>query len=288
MAFADWRERALAEYIGILDKTYELLGDQPHIGVSYAKVADAISVPTWRMINLKTLMESEGILRTSIEYNPMVGGKRIMGRQSTWQLVVPIEEAKRRIIEWDKKGLSWEYEKRPDYVAKAPVKYKSPRPEIIPMTAVEYSATVEEEPPVTIAKTEKEETRAIAGPEPQKAFAALASLRKDEPAALVEAARQYANRQTAVEQQYQTLVTMGLQVDKEAFLASISLPKDDLLDAISLVLPLITTLQNKNESLLAQLNAARDKTKDYAEVKHAYERLQKRWNERVAEKVMNA
>jgi hypothetical protein len=306
MAAHDWREKALAEYLGVLQRTYDLLGTEPSVGVAYGKVADTISVDRWKMINLKTLIETLGILHTEINYNPMVNGKRQMGRQSTWQLMVPIEEARARIIEWDKEGESWEYEKRPGYAPKAPVgkgKYTT-KPEVLPETAAEYAenhvatdslvAMVEtesrflEEPPVTIAKSEREETRAIAGPEPDKTFAALASLRKDEPAALVEAARQYSNRQNAVEKQYQSLVTMGLEVDKEKFLSSISLPKDDLLDAISLVLPMITTLQIRNDSLLTQLNTARDKIKDYAEIKHNYERLQKRWNERVAERVANA
>jgi type I site-specific restriction-modification system R (restriction) subunit len=215
-----------------------------------------------------------------------------MGRQSTWQLMVPIEEAKKRIIKWESKGDSWDYEKRPGYIPKFPTKKN--RPEVLPEPEITPAATWAElrsisidEPPVTIAKTEKEETRAIAGPEPEKTFAALASLRKDEPMALIEAARQYASRQSAVEKEYQSLVTMGLRVDKDMFLKSIELPKDEFLEAISFVLPLVTSLQNQNDYLLDQLNHARDKIKDYAEVKHSYERLQKRWNERVAEKVMN-
>jgi hypothetical protein len=304
MAPRNWREKALADYLNALENTYALLGTEPNAGVAYAKVAEAISVPHWRFINLKTLMEDLGILRSEIEYNAVVNGKRTMGRRSTWQLVVPLEEAKARIIKWDKKGDSWEYEKRPGYVPKAPVgKGRFSKPELLVETAAEYAGNhiatdslaammeaesrFQEEPPVTIAKTEREETRAIAGPEPEKTFAALASLRKDEPAALVEAARQYSNRQNAVEKQYQSLVTMGLDVDKEKFLASISLPRDEFLEAISLVLPLVTSLQNQNDYLLNQLNTARDRIKDYAEVKHSYERLQKRWNERVAEKVAN-
>jgi hypothetical protein len=69
------------------------------------------------------------------------------------------------------------------------------------------------------------------------------------------------------------------------FFKAISLPKDDFLEAVSVVLPLITELENKNEHLLVQLNAARDKTKDYADLKGNYERLQKLWSQRVAEKV---
>lgn len=295
MAARDWRKKALASYLDTLEQTYTLLGDKPNVGVSYGKIAETIGIPGWRFINLKTLMEEQGILRTEINYNVAHEGNRQMGRQSTWQLMVPIEEAKRRIIKWEAKGESWEYEKRPGYVPKFPTKKN--RPEVLPETAAEYAdtrvispmtQTVSEEPPVTIAKTEKEETRAIAGPEPDKTFAALASLRKDEPMALIEAARQYASRQSAVEKEYQSLVTMGLRVDKDMFLKSIELPKDEFLEAISLVLPLVTSLQNQNDYLLNQLNTARDKIKDYAEVKHSYERLQKRWNERVAEKVMNS
>jgi hypothetical protein len=107
-------------------------------------------------------------------------------------------------------------------------------------------------------------------------------MRKDEPRALIEAARQYMTRQDAVEKQYQSLVTMGLSVDKDLFFKSISLPKDDFLDAISHVVPLVTSMDSKFEILGNQLADARAKMKDYAEVKSNYERLQKRWNERVA------
>jgi len=268
------RDKATERYLTIVDDMYALMGyDKELVPASYQGVAKAIEAPPWQMINLKTVLNELGILDSKILYNPLIDGKRRMGKMSVWKLVKTQEEAKRLLNEWVAKGITWEYEQRPGYVAKAPVRRKAaPAPVIV-------------EEPVTIATSEKEETRAIAGPEPEKSFAALASLRKDEPTALVEAARQYANRQSAVEKEYQTLVTMGLAVDREKFFEAISLPRDEFLETISLVLPLISGLQNKNEHLLEQLNAARDKAKGYADLKFNYERLQKRWNERIAEKV---
>jgi hypothetical protein len=105
--------------------------------------------------------------------------------------VKPHNEARDLFIEWEKKGEPWEYERRSNYVVKAPQKKAEPMAVAEPLPEV----------PVVVAKADREETRAIAGPEPEKAFAALASLRKDEPRALIEAARQYANRQTAVEKE---------------------------------------------------------------------------------------
>lgn len=269
------RNETNKRYLDILDKMYALMDhDKEVVPASYQSIAAATDTPPWLMINLKTVLNELGILDSKLLYNPMVDGKRRMGKMGVWRLTVTREEATRILTEWMDKGESWEYERRPGYVVKAPAKRKK-APEAEPKS----------EPRVTIATSEKEETRAIAGPEPDKTFAALASLRKDEPTALVEAARQYANRQSAVEKEYQTLVTMGLAVDREKFFEAISLPRDEFLETISLVLPLISGLQNKNEHLLEQLNVARDKAKGYADLKFNYERLQKRWNERIAEKV---
>lgn len=268
------RAETNARYFGYLDKLYALMDyDKELSPAAYQEIAKTLEIPPWAMINLKTLLDELGILHSYNIYNPIIDGKRRMGRMGVWKLVKPRDEAMQLLEEWAAKGERWEYEKRSGYVPKAPTKVKrEPVPE-------------PKEAPVAIATSDKEETRAIAGPEPDKTFASLASLRKDEPAALIEAAKQYANRQSAVEKEYQSLVTMGLTVDREKFFEAISLPRDEFLETISLVLPIITNLQNKNEHLLEQLNAARDKTKNYAEIKANYERLQKRWNERIAEKV---
>jgi hypothetical protein len=284
------RQQTLEKYLDYTKRLYDLLGAEPTIGVSYMKIARAAEIPPWMMINLKTLLEELGHLKTTIVYNPVVDGKTVMGRQATWQLKGTADEARNAIQEWEKKGEAWEYEKRSTYVVKAPVRPRKP----VEIVATELPETVQKqvvedlndiEPVVTVAQTEKEETRAIAGPEPKKTFTILAPLRKDEPRAFIEAARQYANRQTAVEKEYQSLVTMGLQVDRELFFKAISLPRDETLETVSLVLPLITELENKNTHLLDQLNAARDRVKDYAELKGNYERLQKLWNQRIADRV---
>ena len=282
MSSPSQRQAANERYMKTLRKLYALLDyDKVHDGVNYSTLAKTIESPAWEMLNLKNTLNEIGILETTVTYNDIVDGKVLNGRRAHWRLTVPLEEAERQLTEWAAKGLSWEYEKRPGYVVKAPFARSKRK------ASAEPVPEPRNEPTVTIATTEKEETRAIAGPEPEKTFAALASLRKDEPTALVEAARQYANRHLAVEKEYQSLVTMGLVVDKEKFLESISLPRDETLETISLVLPLVTQLQSKNESLLVQLNTAREKLRDYTEVKSNYERLQKRWNERVADKVRN-
>ena len=257
-----------AEYIFALEQMYTLLEyDKINIGINYKSMAETVGLTDGQMINLKTIAEELGILKTSVVVNPLVNGIRTRGRQATWQLVVPFETAKKRIVEWRKTGQPWSYTNRKGFAPKITRKNKP----------VEL--------PVTIAQTDKEETRAIAGPEPEKPFDVLAPLRKDEPAALIEAAKQYANRWSDVENKYQELIRMGIQVDKEVFLRSIKMPRNEFLETLTLVLPIITDLQTNNEKLLRQLNDARDKTKDYLELKKKYEVLQKLQHDRIAERV---
>lgn len=276
---ATQRIKAKAKYLTTIERLYALLGDKEHEGVSYMDVAKTIDVPSNALLNVKTLLVDLGVLKASIVVNPIVNGKRIAGRRATWQLIEPLEEAMRRVSEWEALGEPWEYDKRKGYAPKF-----SSRPKAREAVAV----AVEEEIPVTIAANEKEETRAIAGPEPEKAFSALAALRKDEPRALIEAAKQYMDRHKAVEREYQSLVTMGLNVDRDLFLQSISLPRDEFMEAVSLVVPLVVELESRVERLSTKVGDLQERTKDYATLKSNYERLQKTWNERVAEKVRSA
>jgi hypothetical protein len=288
------REQKLAEYLDILKRTYDLLDyDKVNVGTGYMSVARAIECRPWQMINLKTLMGDLGILKAEMNYNPMVNGVTKMGRQGVWRLMVPYETAALRIKEWDKKGEPWEYEQRPGYEVKAPVRNKKKLApfvdEAIASARLSERETVHTMKPskVALARSDREETRAIAGPEPTSPFSFLATIRKDEPRALIEAARQYMNRQDGVEKQYRNLVGLGLAVDHELFIKSIALPYDPVLDAVSQVVPLVTTLDSTVERLANQLADVRERTKDYSQLKTNYERLQKRLAERVAEKVAN-
>lgn len=102
-----------------------------------------------------------------------------------------------------------------------------------------------EEAPVTVAKTEREEVRAIAGPEPEKPMEALREIRKDEPEALIEAARQYTNRGAAVQAKMKELAELGVTVDADLLAKAIHFETDERLETIAAILPLIDRLERQ-------------------------------------------
>lgn len=98
---------------------------------------------------------------------------------------------------------------------------------------------------VAIRTDEKEQpVEAIAGPDAPKPFdtPAMRELRKDEPAALVAAARQYANRQDAVFSKFDELEKLGIKIDRTKAMQAVKLERDDELEGIVKVLPHIDQL----------------------------------------------
>jgi hypothetical protein len=102
---------------------------------------------------------------------------------------------------------------------------------------------------VVTTEREDEEVKAIAGPDAPGQFEVLRALRKDEAAALVEAARQYRDRDRAVNKAMAALREQGIQIRYEIA----NWEQDDVLENIGSVLPYIEGLERTAENALRQL-----------------------------------
>lgn len=88
-------------------------------------------------------------------------------------------------------------------------------------------------------KLAKLPTDLIDTPEPEKPFAVIAPLRKSEPKALIEAARQYQHRWEVGRQHAQALYAEGLIGNVNEFLRGLDLAQDSELETVAKVIPLI-------------------------------------------------
>ena len=107
-----------------------------------------------------------------------------------------------------------------------------------------------------------EEVRAIAGPEPVSPMAALAPMRKSEPEALIDAARQYVNRSTAVQRHVEELRALGVEVDVDMVMKGIKLTSDPVLDAIAQILPVLDRWERRAMEGKRDVAALRDELAD--------------------------
>jgi hypothetical protein len=143
-----------------------------------------------------------------------------------------------------------------------------------------------EEPPIALAtETSRETTRAIAGPEHPSPFAVLSPLRKDEYAALTEAARQYANRKAEFAKVIENLRGMGIEIDDAKLDKAVRFPVDPHMEAICEILPYVNRLEGMVENLTRQLVDARQKAVDYAEMKKERDSLRAQLQRKVAESI---
>ncbi len=128
--------------------------------------------------------------------------------------------------------------------------------------AVKAPVTVAE--PVVVAdERSTEEVRAIAGPEPESPMASLRSIRKDEPEALIEAARQYANRTSEVTAHIEALRGLGVEVDMDKVMAGISLTPDPELELVGRLLPYIDRLERSAKTARALAESNRGDLAEY-------------------------
>lgn len=138
---------------------------------------------------------------------------------------------------------------------------------------------------------DEEPIAAITGDDAPKPFdtPAMRELRKDEPAAWVEAARQYSNRMEYVNERLNEIEKLGVTIDRSKVMAGINLETDETLEGVVKVLPYIDelraraeqsgewrretvavrnemrTLRNENGTLQAELNRQKDANKRLAE-----------------------
>lgn len=145
-----------------------------------------------------------------------------------------------------------------------------------------------ETPRVALAANETEEVRAIAGDDADTtlriAFQSASRGRyPDESAALVEAARQYAGRSTALGSKIAELEavakSLGMTIDTEALKATVSFEPDPGLELVSHVLPYIDKLEKRVESLGQTIVEMRAKVQENEQLRNENRRL-KAANER--------
>lgn len=85
-------------------------------------------------------------------------------------------------------------------------------------------------------------------PAPESPFAVLKPLRKDEAAALVEAARQYQSKMEFINEEVERFAAHGISLDPSV----IGFPRDQQLETIGQVLSYVTTLEKQAERNMAQ------------------------------------
>lgn len=126
-----------------------------------------------------------------------------------------------------------------------------------PMTHVEYAEAIHEQPI----------KRDLSDMPAESPFAALRPLKRDEAAALVEAARQYSKRSSFLDEEITRFADMGITLTREM----IELPRDERLEHVGLVLDYIDRLAAENERLhkvtestrgpIAEMQALRDQVR---------------------------
>jgi len=246
----------------VLDTVYDLIVPGTPIEYKTITLAEKLgmsqAVTDDRCIELTSL----GILSRTINYgryNP--DGTYNLGRFAMWDLHMSKAEAKAKVDEWAKGVLAGTTFLQGTIKAANSTK-KRRRKAQTEAVITANEGTPEARP--AIATNETEDTKAIAGPDAPSPFARLAPLRKaDDAAALIAAARQYADREDKVQEHIAALAKtakdLGIEIDEAVLAAGIKLPYDERLEAVGLVLPVINALEKKNERLQEQMTTLREK-----------------------------
>lgn len=116
--------------------------------------------------------------------------------------------------------------------------------------------------------------KAVAGPDAPSPMADLAPLRKSEPRALIESAKQYRGRKDLKAQKLKELREGGISISDEA----IPLPIDERLEVLLLVLPYVERLERHEERIAQYADRYRELEAKHNEVNRNYESL-KRWRD---------
>lgn len=278
-------ERGLQRHRALILKLYDVLNVGERTTTGRNQLAPLLGVNPNVVTDLSQELRGLGILQVEIYYPKSNGGERV-GRQADWTLLVPREEAIRRYeayIESLRNGGERVSEKFEHHQRPRKVTPETPKPKMNGEA---------KEPPVdrTAIRTERDEpVEAIAGPDRPSPFLGLAGLRRDEEAALIEAARQYRNRASTVESKIgemeQLAKSVGATFDAELIRSAFRFDRDERLEAIGLVMSYIDRLETRVETL-TRLNAeAADQIKNMRTKVNDYDRM-KRENDRLVS--MNA
>jgi hypothetical protein len=227
-----------------------------------------------------TLFEELGILRRRMEYGNATTNGLPFGRHYHWTLVVPKDEAVTKLA-------ANQAERRAASLAAIEAGRKKQGKTHAENSAARKAAKAAAvvTPAVTLATDDTEEVRAIAGEEPDRHLGSLMNesiraLRKDDAAALIEAARQYTKRTTSIDAKIDELAKLaaevGISFDREKAHDAVRYDTDERLEAIKDVLPYIEKLEASVERLSKQLVTQSGKVRDYDNMANENRRLRDR------------
>jgi hypothetical protein len=277
----------------ILHKMYSLMGIDKEMEVNYRHLADVLEIPTARFAMLIPDFEESGVMVRRYEGRPSGKPGIFKGKKSLWKLPFTEHAAQAKLTEyWKAHPVIGYSEQRA--AEKARVAAKAITTDAVIITPVEtippHSTYLDQKgregvANLALATREKEETRAIAGPEAKGAFEVLRPDRKDESVALVEAARQYADRQNAVRRAFEEMEKLGVKVNWDHIGEAVEVVPDERLAIVVDLLPYITTLEKRVERLAQDNVELRDRNKGYGSLQQENDKLRDQNRRLIAEKV---
>ena len=257
----------------ILDRIYDLLD----VGVEARELSAAMfaddNISAHTVGDYTREMDKAGILRRRMEYGTPKNGLRT-GRHFHWTLLVP----KRRAIEILDVLDATEIANIDRARRKAGKKAAQTR-----KNGIDKAIRVVDDEPV----------EAIIGPDAPNQFEVLRPYRRvvAEPYALVEAARQYANRTNTMSSKIDALLAqareLGMTVDEATLRGSVVFDSDDRLDVVVLVLPYIDQLEAATARLIGQVEGLKEQITELNKARMEITALRGQ-NERLIAKIAQA
>lgn len=247
------RRLGRSEWLRTIKKLYDLIG-QSEVTTSRSELATALDEPVRNIQVLLAVFRHLGIMEHS--YVAHQGGR---GRASRYRLVLPMNETEMIL---DKFG--WEN-----------------------ITTFKEDETPRRHRVAVASPRDGGDLRATSGPEAPSPMDTLRPLRFNESAAQVEAARQYLAKVSFVDEQIAEFKSRGIRIDRSAF----KIQRDSVLDAITLVLPYVNSLEKQIETLKKNLHAAGDISvvrKQLEETQIALKRCQEARKAEVSARVLDA
>jgi hypothetical protein len=257
--------------MSIVEGLYALLGvGTPYTPAGVHAMADVLDVGSSPLSRIVDNLRAVGAIRTEVK-----GRGSPPGKIATWTLIRPLEEARPDIERLWQQEDEHQHRGISDAVRRARgtgiAAVRTADPSELASRAAERREVAEALAPYFEKNRARRETHPTAyqtGPDPEPAqWAPLRSLRKDEPAALVESVRQWRNRGNLLEAKLAELVGAGISVDPDAFRRSANLGAGDpdtlaRYRAIVDVLPYIEDLERSVANLQKQIDPYRSKVRE--------------------------
>lgn len=270
------------------DTLYILAGDDwrtPIKGVTYAKVGEMCGLSGHISLAAKRALQRLEILNAK-DFFP---GGPSTGKSADYTLLVPPDEAVRRINSVaDSNGRLFAYTTTITHPHKATLEKEAVKDEHPygekPGGFVPIPIVPPREERVVVATRETEEVRAIAGPEHESAFEALRPMRKNEGAALIEAASQYKQRAVLVATKLKELEDIGVHIDPDL----VVIERDTMLENVALVLPYVVELEHRCANYERVVKSLQDQVKGATELRATVNKQKAQIDRLIAEKVARA